>query len=316
MFGMSAAAAAAAAPAAAAQPVDPAHAKALQELLARTTPLSNADFEQYAPIVRVCQNAGACPYEWPAVRHLLALRLQGVFSDFLASDATHPSDPMAVMCFECRLLAAARAEIDGSAAVESVANKCRHSAVDEESLEVRFQRVLFALNDFYKPPFTFQRICDLLLEPRLYSKNVNKFLGAFSKLVLGISSEVIEDNFNVNWLEQKDQTLGIPAMQFTTREEDEFAAAGMGGSVATVATHALLPPQHHRPGMSAEEIASAKEQEAALKQALDQRQPVVHEEREAPQEGAAAAGAASDEHEQQQQEQQEGSGNAPMDSSE
>ena len=168
------------------------------------------------------------------------------------------------------------------------------------------------------------------------------FPSVFSvQLVLGISSEVLEDNFNVNWLEQKvsqslaatrnegdgeigekamrinsfvgrdraftacllaapsfvrvpvlqDQTLGIPQMQFATREEDEFgavaglaaagasspipgaaASGGVGSLEALVATHALLSPQHHRLGMSAADIAMAQAQEAAAKQALTQQQ--------------------------------------------
>jgi hypothetical protein len=93
----------------------------------------------------------------------------------------------------------------------------------------------------------------------------------------------------------QDQTLGIPQMQFATREEDEFgavaglaaagasspipgaaaasgASGGVGSLEALVATHALLPPQHHRLGMSAADIAMAQAQEAAAKQALLQQQ--------------------------------------------
>jgi hypothetical protein len=142
-----------------------------------------------------------------------------VYGDFVARDATSQPNPMESMCFECRQVASERAGVDGSAAVNNVAAKCRHSAVEEEPRDVRFQRIMHALVDFYKsvleangrrcgilrlfpdcslhllstpvligsplahrPPFTFQRICDLLLEPRLYSKNVNKFLAAFSKV--------------------------------------------------------------------------------------------------------------------------------------
>lgn len=33
-----------------------------------------------------------------------------------------------------------------------------------------------------RPPFTFQRMCDLLLEPKRYCKSLNKFLLSFSKV--------------------------------------------------------------------------------------------------------------------------------------
>lgn len=39
-----------------------------------------------------------------------------------------------------------------------------------------------ALHLHVRAPFTFQRMCDLLLEPRRYCKSTNKFLLAFSKV--------------------------------------------------------------------------------------------------------------------------------------
>lgn len=72
----------------------------------------------------------------------------------------------------------------------------------------------------------------------------------------------------VCWVLQ-DMSLGVPAVQFVTREEDEFSAAGMDGAVAT---HALLPPQHHRVGMNAAEIEQAQVKEAEAKRAMQQQQ--------------------------------------------
>lgn len=41
--------------------------------------LSDGEFTAiYAPLLRECQRAGECPYEWTAIRHLLALRFQQV----------------------------------------------------------------------------------------------------------------------------------------------------------------------------------------------------------------------------------------------
>ena len=201
-----------------------------------------------------------------------------------------------------------------------------------------------------RPPFTVQRMCDLLLEPRRYCKTTNKFLLAFAKvrsartrdaqraglplvrradpvcvcvcvpiaqLVCGIQCDVPEDSFNVNWNEQKvshahaheathaagfscphlacvgscvracvqDAAVGVPAVHFVTREEDEFttatnfvpaahfpsAASDAGSSASTVSVHALLSPQHHRVGMSAAELAAAQEREAQARQQIDNR---------------------------------------------
>mmetsp|Transcript_14195 Transcript_14195/g.27025 ORF Transcript_14195/g.27025 Transcript_14195/m.27025 type:complete len:105 (+) Transcript_14195:395-709(+) len=43
------------------------------------------------------------------------------------------------------------------------------------------------MEDFQSPPFTLQRMCELLHEPRRYYTNTEKFFLAFSKLVCGIS---------------------------------------------------------------------------------------------------------------------------------
>lgn len=211
------------------------------------------------------------------------------------------------MCGDCKKTIAAASASGPNAASNALANAhCRRSEVDEESQDVRFQRMMHMLIAFYKSeeqctrrsdlgerafccaarltgaaasslrlsthictlprllcralhlyaraPFTFQRMCDLLLEPRRYCKSTNKFLLAFSKvhtrthmrivaattsvafvnlcaaidiimrshmacctvllcsglrflqLVHGINCDVLEDNFNVNWMEQKVRT--------------------------------------------------------------------------------------------------------------
>eukprot|EP00467_Chlorarachnion_reptans_P009427 CAMPEP_0114514746 /NCGR_PEP_ID=MMETSP0109-20121206/16328_1 /TAXON_ID=29199 /ORGANISM="Chlorarachnion reptans, Strain CCCM449" /LENGTH=243 /DNA_ID=CAMNT_0001694827 /DNA_START=282 /DNA_END=1014 /DNA_ORIENTATION=+ len=59
--------------------------------------------------------------------------------------------------------------------------------VDGEAFEVRYKRVLDFMEDFKRPPFTLQRICELLDEPQRYYKSTEKFFLAFSKMVCGIS---------------------------------------------------------------------------------------------------------------------------------
>lgn len=96
----------------------------------------------------------------------------------------------------------------------------------------------------------------------------------------------------MNWSDQKDSSLGLPSRQFLTREEDEFlmhpsadssSSAGVAtvrpGSTANVSsgvssgvlTHAVLPPQQYRVGMSAEESAEAKAKEQQARANLDKK---------------------------------------------
>ena len=147
--------------------------------------------------------------------------------------------------------------------------------------------------DAFRPPFTYQRMCDLLLDPRRYCKSTKKFLQSFAKLVSGISCDVPVDALNLNWLEQKDVSLGIPPVQFATREEDEFDHAAIASSstnttsgfvggptgVETSApfsfTHAVLPPQQYRVGLTSSELSEAAHREAIARQQLQEQIPTV-----------------------------------------
>uniref|UniRef100_A0A7S4DFW5 Serine/threonine-protein phosphatase 4 regulatory subunit 2 n=2 Tax=Lotharella globosa TaxID=91324 RepID=A0A7S4DFW5_9EUKA len=59
--------------------------------------------------------------------------------------------------------------------------------VDGEAFDTRYKRVLEFMTAFQSPPFTLQRMCELLHEPKRYYTNTEKFFLAFSKLVCGIS---------------------------------------------------------------------------------------------------------------------------------
>jgi len=288
---------------------------ALQALLSATSLSFDAI---YAPIMRQWQQNGECTYDWTSVRHLLALRFQSVYESYVASSAapvppssatpastaasTTDDSDVSWMCEECReAVAKAVASSSGDAAqgqssssqAAAASVHCRRSALDEEPDHVRFQRMMHMLMAFYKPPFTFQRMCDLLLEPRRYCKTLRNFLQSFSKLVCGISSEVMEDRFDVNWNEQKDLTLGVPNVEFVTREEDEFGAipammqtetnmADQGADAHTTAsaaatfgvlTHAVLPPQHHRLGLTSSQRREMNEREREARERAARRIP-------------------------------------------
>ena len=74
-----------------------------------------------------------------------------VYSDFVASDAASAPSETAWMCGECqKTIADARAS-GPNAAANAIANAhCRRSEVDEESQEVRFNRMMHMLIAFYK----------------------------------------------------------------------------------------------------------------------------------------------------------------------
>ena len=77
------------------------------------------------------------------MRHLLALRLQSVYTDFLAADAARQSNGFDSLCGECLKLAAPNG-------ANQARPQCRHSEVDEEPAHVRYQRILHGLVGFYK----------------------------------------------------------------------------------------------------------------------------------------------------------------------
>eukprot|EP00954_Amorphochlora_amoebiformis_P018084 1323526-Amorphochlora_amoeboformis.AAC.3 len=53
--------------------------------------------------------------------------------------------------------------------------------IDGEDFDTRYKRVMKFLQEFKEPPFTLQRMCELLHEPERYYRNTEKFFLAFSK---------------------------------------------------------------------------------------------------------------------------------------
>ena len=54
--------------------------------------------------------------------------------------------------------------------------------LDGESFEERYSRASKFIDDFPWAPFTLQRMCELLVEPRRYYSNLEKFFLAFTKV--------------------------------------------------------------------------------------------------------------------------------------
>lgn len=107
------------------------------------------------PLIKVVQEIkqnGATSYRWGSLKKLLKLQLQNVLDEY-------------------------KEKGEGKLA-----------SVDGESFEVRYSRLKQYMDDFAIPPFTLQRIAELLLEPRRHYRNADTFFFSFTKLVYGIGA--------------------------------------------------------------------------------------------------------------------------------
>lgn len=116
--------------------------------------LNGTKAKDLGPLMSVLKdiaNAGTTKYVWPKLVALIRVQLQNVIDQYDADG-----------CGECP-------DLFG------------------ESFEVRYCRVQKQLEDFEEPPFTLQRMCELLTAPKRYYRNKDKFFHSFSKTVFGIS---------------------------------------------------------------------------------------------------------------------------------
>eukprot|EP00455_Lapot_gusevi_P044214 TRINITY_DN5487_c0_g2_i2.p1 TRINITY_DN5487_c0_g2~~TRINITY_DN5487_c0_g2_i2.p1 ORF type:complete len:228 (-),score=0.48 TRINITY_DN5487_c0_g2_i2:8-691(-) len=104
--------------------------------------------EAVMEILRHAAATGSSPHKWEDVKRLCVLVLKKTIADF-----EKRSGPAA--------------DVDG------------------ETFSHRFERIETGLLAFEAAPFTFQRICELLVQPGVY-KTTEKFFGAFCKTVSGI----------------------------------------------------------------------------------------------------------------------------------
>jgi len=130
---------------------------ALQEALdAFVKSGKKGDIGELMTVLHELARTGETSYNWPSVRSLLSTQLQNVI------DSYSKISPKIV-------------DLDG------------------ESFETRYTRVQKYLSDFSRPPFTLQRMAELLVMPRRYYTTGAKFFLAFSKLVCGISARNFEE---------------------------------------------------------------------------------------------------------------------------
>ncbi|GBG30572.1 Serine/threonine-protein phosphatase 4 regulatory subunit 2 [Hondaea fermentalgiana] len=97
---------------------------------------------------------------------------------------------------------------------------------DQPAYDAQKQRLLSAIDLFEGAPFTLQRLCELILQPQMFYKNVSKLMFGLEKL-LSVSS-VLEVASTVN--------AGAGAFS-TTPEPMEAEGQASSASMATEANH-------------------------------------------------------------------------------
>jgi len=111
-------------------------------------------------VLKDIAKTGGTRYDWHTIAALAVIQLQLIIDDYELSSGKPP-------------------DIDG------------------ETFAERYQRVRNGLLSFLRAPFTMQRICELLTEPRRYYRTTSKFFLAFSKLVCGISGNMYDDEKDI-----------------------------------------------------------------------------------------------------------------------
>ena len=122
-------------------------------------------------------------YPWPAVRELLILRARVVLDEYVqhtGGPPTSPSDP-------------------------------------SESYEPRVAHLLLLIALFASPPFTLQRLCELLCEPRQHYHSTSHYLAALCKCVYGITADEEEEEWEAGGLEgdeaQDDEAMALNELE-------------------------------------------------------------------------------------------------------
>ena len=131
-----------------------------------------------------------------------------------------------------RILLEEKTKLGGGGGGVKNGRRSMDEIVDGETLPIRLARVLRFLHDMEGPPFTLQRMCELILEfpPKQYA-TASKYFQAFSKLVCGISIPPNEfrdlaDMMEVDSPEDILETAGFSLAM--------FSSSPMGGIMASV----------------------------------------------------------------------------------
>lgn len=171
------------------------------------------ELEDYLSFVA---RTGDTVYPWPAVKYFFRTKLSIVIMDF------HDNTP-------------------------SIADLPQCPNVDPFYYDRMKQNLLSRMDSFNSAPFTIQRICELLNEPRKHYTRIDKFMRAVEKNILVVSTQepgrrrsdsengdsldsIVNGDLEVNVdIEMDNEAFGIDSNE-------------MVPNVAAVATEALIPP--------------------------------------------------------------------------
>ncbi len=109
--------------------------------------------------------------------------------------------------------------------------------VDGESYETRYKRIQAIISKWERPPFTTQRLCELLSDPKRSYKVGAKFLMAFSKSVYGVTARPIADSL---LLPKDDEDMlyfdeeGNPIVIVDEFDDIEFEGGAGGGGLVSM----------------------------------------------------------------------------------
>lgn len=112
------------------------------------------ELEEYMGFVA---KTGDTVFKWPLIQHLFREKLMNVITDF------HDSSP-------------------------SISDLPHYPNVDPFNFELMKKNLIERMESFNSAPFTIQRICELLTEPRKQYSRIDKFMRAIEKNILVVST--------------------------------------------------------------------------------------------------------------------------------
>lgn len=174
------------------------NAEEIQLILERYTKTKPKEIpEELEGYLRFVASSGDTVFKWPQIQHLLREKLLNVITEF------HETTP-------------------------SIQDLPHYPNVDPFNFESMKKQLLERMDSFSSAPFTVQRICELLTEPRKQYSRIDKFMRAIEKTILVVSC--VEPNRKRNESENGeslDSTLsnGEPASDVEV-ENDHAAANG------------------------------------------------------------------------------------------
>ena len=171
-------------------------------------------------------------YPWPAVRQLCIAQLLAVMAGYVERSGVPPPTPS-----------------------------------DEEPFLARYRQLVLLLSLFPHPPFTLQRLCELLTSPLAHYASTSSFMLAVSKCVLGISAEEAD-----GLEEDSDDAEEEEGMEDEVEAADAQRPTGVGSALdflSKALPHSIYPAAAHPMDSTAPPPGSLEAEEDAHMEPAD-----------------------------------------------